>query len=59
MYCLSITDFEPCFIICHDEGPEKPGGFEINWDTTTADVKLQYCSPLFWGLVLPFVQQLL
>jgi hypothetical protein len=57
MYCLCIIAFEPCFRIRHEEGPEKPGGVEINWDTSTADVNLQYCYPLFLGLVVPSVQQ--
>jgi hypothetical protein len=35
---LGFTAFELCFRICHWEGPGKPGGTEIKWDTSSGDI---------------------
>jgi hypothetical protein len=32
------TAFQLCFRICRYEGPEKPGGTEIEWDTSASDL---------------------
>jgi hypothetical protein len=28
--------FQLCLRVCHQEGPRKPGGIEIKWDTSAA-----------------------
>jgi hypothetical protein len=32
--CFIATAFQLCFRVCHLEGPGKPGGTEIKWDTS-------------------------
>lgn len=36
--CFIITTFQLCFILCYYEGPSKPGGIEIEWDTSASCV---------------------
>jgi hypothetical protein len=36
--CFITTTFQLCFRICHQEDPRKPGGTEIEWDTSAAGV---------------------
>jgi hypothetical protein len=34
--CFIAIAFQLCFRICHLEGPGKPGGTEIKWNTSAA-----------------------
>jgi hypothetical protein len=34
--CFIAISLKLCFRICHYEGPRKPGGTEIKWDTSAA-----------------------
>jgi hypothetical protein len=34
--CFITTTFQLCFKICQKESPEKPGGTEIEWDTSAS-----------------------
>jgi hypothetical protein len=36
--CFIAIAFQLCFRICHEEGPERPGGTEMKWDASAADL---------------------